>query len=179
MSSLTISGYALISDRHSAALVSSDGSIDWLCMPRFDSPSIFASILDDSAGHWSIRPVGDFKMLREYVEGSMVLRTVFHTSGGILELRDALSLGDTQDPHRLGQHAPHMLARWVVCTQGSVRVDMSFQPRPEYGLVAPVLIAVEGGVTATGGAEPIDPVEHDAARGRSGCGSGTFRPSSR
>jgi GH15 family glucan-1,4-alpha-glucosidase len=71
-------------------------------MPRFDSPSIFASILADSAGHWSIRPVGDFKMLREYVEGSMVLRTVFHTSGGILELRDALSLGDTQDPHRLG-----------------------------------------------------------------------------
>ncbi len=155
MSSLTISGYALISDRHSAALVSSDGSIDWLCMPRFDSPSIFASILDDSAGHWSIRPVGDFKMLREYVEGSMVLRTVFHTSGGILELRDALSLGDTQDPHRLGQHAPHMLARRVVCTQGSVSVDMSFQPRPEYGLVAPVLIAVEGGVTATGGANQL------------------------
>ncbi|MFD0451420.1 trehalase-like domain-containing protein [Rhodococcus aetherivorans] len=82
MSSLPIGDYALLSDRHSAALVSSDGSIDWLCMPRFDSPSIFAAILDDNAGHWSIRPAGEFRVRREYVEGSMVLRTLFHTGGG-------------------------------------------------------------------------------------------------
>lgn len=155
MSSLPIGDYALLSDRHSAALVSSDGSIDWLCMPRFDSPSIFAAILDDNAGHWSIRPAGEFRVRREYVEGSIVLRTLFHTGGGILELRDALILGDAQDPHRLGEHAPHMLARTVTCTRGSVSAELLFRPRPEYGLVAPVLTAVDGGITAAGGASRL------------------------
>ncbi len=82
MTSRPIASYALLSDRHSAALVSSDGSVDWLCLPRFDSPSVFAAILDEGAGHWSIRPTGEFRVEREYTEGSMVLRTVFHTSTG-------------------------------------------------------------------------------------------------
>jgi GH15 family glucan-1,4-alpha-glucosidase len=82
MSSRPIGDHALLSDRHSAALVSSDGSIDWLCMPRFDSPSVFAAILDDDAGHWSIRPDGDSTVRREYAEDSLVLHTEFHTSTG-------------------------------------------------------------------------------------------------
>ncbi len=106
MSSLPIGDYALLSDRHSAALVSSGGSVDWLCMPRFDGPSIFAAILDDEAGHWSIRPDSAFRAEREYVAGSMVVLTTFHTSAGTLELRDALTLGDARDPHSLGEHAP-------------------------------------------------------------------------
>lgn len=155
MSSRPIAGYALLSDRHSAGLVSSDGSVDWLCLPRFDSPSVFAAILDEGAGHWSIRPTGEFRVEREYAEGSMVLRTVFHTPTGILALSDALALGDAADLHRLGEHAPHMLARTVTCLGGSVSGEMVFRPRPECGLVAPMLTAVDGGVTATGGADRL------------------------
>ncbi len=152
MSSLPIGEHALLSDRHSAALVSSGGSIDWLCMPRFDSPSIFARILDDDAGHWSIRPEGDFTTERRYVAASMVLLTTFHTPTGTLELRDALVLGDTQDPHALGEHAPHLLARTLTCTSGRVVATMTFRPRPEYGLISPTMSPVDGGAVATGGA---------------------------
>ncbi|MEP6855597.1 MAG: glycoside hydrolase family 15 protein [Pedococcus sp.] len=179
MSSLPIGDYALLSDRHSAALVSSGGSVDWLCMPRFDSPSTFAAILDDEAGHWSIRPDADFRVEREYVAGSMVLLTRFHTAAGTLELRDALVLGDAQDPHALGLHAPHLLARTATCTSGSIAVVMSFRARPEYGLVLPVATTVDGGLLATGGASrltlsstvPLD-VERDETSARFELGSG-------
>jgi GH15 family glucan-1,4-alpha-glucosidase len=155
MSKVPIAEYALLSDRHSAALVSSGGSIDWLCMPRFDSPSIFAAILDDGAGHWFIRPDGEFAAERQYLAGSMVLLTTFHTSTGTLELRDALILGDTHDPHALGEHAPHVLARTVTCTRGRMEVTMSFRARPEYGLVVPVTTAVAGGMVAYGGSNHL------------------------
>ncbi|MBA3587507.1 MAG: glycoside hydrolase family 15 protein, partial [Chloroflexi bacterium] len=179
MSWLPIGEYALLSDRHSAALVSSGGSVDWLCMPRFDSPSIFAAILDDEAGHWSIRPDTEFRVEREYVAGSMVLLTSFHTSAGTLELRDALVLGDTRDPHSLGEHAPHLLARTATCTRGTIDVIMSFRARPEYGLVAPVTTAVDGGLVAIGGANlltlsstvPLE-VKRDEANARFELGSG-------
>ncbi len=152
MTSLPIGDHALLSDRHSATLVTSAGSIDWMCMPRFDSPAIFARILDDQAGHWSIHPEADFHTERQYVTASMVLLTTFHTSTGTLELRDALVLGDTRDPHALGEHAPHLLARTVTCTSGRVVAAMTFRPRPEYGLISPTMAPVDGGVVATGGA---------------------------
>ncbi len=75
---LPIADYALLSDCRSAALVSRDGSVDWLCFPRFDKPSVFARLLDTS-GHWSVRPVGEFQASRTYVEDTMVLSTTFHT----------------------------------------------------------------------------------------------------
>jgi alpha,alpha-trehalase len=155
MSSLPIGDYALLSDRHSAALVSSGGSVDWLCMPRFDSPSIFAALLDDEAGHWSIHPDGEFRVERRYVDGSMVLLTTFDSLAGTLELRDSLVVGDTHDPHALGKHAPHLLARVVTCTRGRVGVSMSFRARPEYGLVTPMTTVVDGGLVATGGADQL------------------------
>lgn len=179
MSSLPIGEHALLSDRHAAALVSSGGSIDWLCMPRFDSPSIFARILDDDAGHWSIRPDGDFKTERQYVAASMVLLTTFHTPTGTLELRDALVLGDTQDPHALGEHAPHLLARTLTCTSGRVVATMTFQPRPEYGLITPTMSPVDGGAVATGGAAGLTfsstiglQVEPDGCHARFELGAG-------
>lgn len=155
MSSRPIGDYALLSDRHSAALVSTDGSIDWLCWPRFDSPSVFAALLDDRAGHWSIRPDTDFRVERRYLPGSMVLLTTFHTPTGTLELRDALALGDTRDPHALGEHAPHLLARTATCVDGRVGITMSFCARPEYGLVKPVTIPSDGGLVAVGGADRL------------------------
>jgi GH15 family glucan-1,4-alpha-glucosidase len=151
MSNLPIADHALLSDRHSAALVTRDGSIAWLCFPRFDSESVFASILDDEAGHWSIRPTSASTSTRAYVDGSMVLQTTFHTADGTLELLDALELGDATDAHRLGEHAPHTLLRGVQCTSGRVTMEMVCRPRPEYGLVVPVLAEIAAGVVATGG----------------------------
>ena len=101
--SLPIAQYALLSDCHSAALVSSGGSIDWLCFPRFDSPAFFARLLDSSAGHWSIRPVGEAQTMREYVGETMVLRTTFTTAAGTIVLRDALAVGPNERGHDLGR----------------------------------------------------------------------------
>jgi len=76
---LPTADYAVISDCHSAALVSCGGSIDWLCFPRFDSPSVFGRLLDSSAGHWSIRPIGDARTTRRYVDATMLLERTFST----------------------------------------------------------------------------------------------------
>ena len=92
MSSTPIADHALLSDCHSAALVSREGSVEWLCFPRFDSPSIFGRLLDDQAGHWSIRPVGDFQATRRYLDQTMVLETTFSTPSGSVTVTDALAL---------------------------------------------------------------------------------------
>ncbi|MGE3194543.1 MAG: glycoside hydrolase family 15 protein [Microbacteriaceae bacterium] len=151
MSEVPIADHALLSDRHSAALVTRDGTIVWLCFPRFDSESVFASILDDDAGHWSIGPVDPATSTRSYVEGTMVLQTSFDTPDGTVELLDALELGDSTDPHRLGEHSPHVVLRGVRCTRGRVTIEMVCRLRPEYGLVVPVLTEVDSGVAAIGG----------------------------
>ncbi|MBG6240189.1 GH15 family glucan-1,4-alpha-glucosidase [Mycetocola sp. CAN_C7] len=155
MSDVPIADHALLSDRHSAALVNRDGSIVWACFPRFDSESIFASILDDDAGHWSMRPSDASTSTREYVDGTMVLRTTFDTGTGTLEIVDAMELGPSADAHRLGENAPHSLLRHVRCTGGRVAVEMSCQPRPEYGLVVPIFSDIESGIVATGGSSQL------------------------
>ncbi|MFD0774619.1 glycoside hydrolase family 15 protein [Streptomonospora algeriensis] len=168
MSRVPIADHALLSDRHSGALVSRDGSIDWLCFSRFDAPSVFAGLLDDDAGHWSIRPAGRARVEREYVEGSMALRTTFHAQEGTLELVDAMELGRSPDPHRLGENAPHAVLRALHCTSGRVTVETLFRPRPEYGLVVPILTGNEGGITAFGGPDRLalsTPLPFDCADG--------------
>ncbi|MFC4534697.1 glycoside hydrolase family 15 protein [Sphaerisporangium dianthi] len=155
MTRTPIAGYALLSDRHSAALVGAGGSVDWLCMPRFDSPSVFAAILDDKAGSWSISPAGPCAVTRRYVPQTMVLETTFETGTGVLVLTDALLVGEDPDVHRLGADAPHVLARRVTCTRGSVELAVRYVPRPEYGLVMPLLTAVPGGVRARGGPDQL------------------------
>jgi GH15 family glucan-1,4-alpha-glucosidase len=153
MSSIAIADYALISDRHSAALVSRDGSVDWLCFPRFDSPSVFARLLDGEAGHWSIRPSVSHEVSRRYLQRTMVLETTFRTASGTVVLTDALLVGADNGGHRLGVGVPRLLARRLSCTEGEVPVETDYRPRPEYGLVAPILSTTQGGVTSRGGAE--------------------------
>ena len=80
MSSIPIGDHALLSDCHSAALVNRAGSVEWLCFPRFDSPSVFGRLLDEGAGHWSIRPAGNFQVSRRYLDQTMVLETTFTTA---------------------------------------------------------------------------------------------------
>src|ERR1700687_3665839 len=93
MSTLPIAEYALLSDCRSAALVSRTGSIDWLCFPRFDGPSVFACLLDKQAGHWSLCAVAAPNLSRRYLEGTMVLETTFRTPTGTAVLVDAMAMG--------------------------------------------------------------------------------------
>src|SRR3954465_9996903 len=77
--SIPIGDYGLLADCNSAALVDRAGSIDWLCLPRYDSPAIFSRILDPVAGHWSIRPAQPFASDRCYAPGTLVIETTFRT----------------------------------------------------------------------------------------------------
>jgi alpha,alpha-trehalase len=153
MSGNPIAHYALLSDRHSAALVGRDGSVDWLCFPRFDSPSVFARLLDGEGGHWSIQPVEPYQVSRRYRNGTMVMDTAFRTTRGTLVLTDALLVGEGNGGHRLGVGVPHLLAREVHCLEGTVPIEIDYRPRPECGLITPLLSVVDGGVTSRGGAE--------------------------
>src|SRR4051794_16992387 len=111
MSATPIADYALLSDRHCAALTSRAGSVDWLCFPRFDSPSVFGRLLDDAAGHFEVAPQADAQCTRRYVDETMVLETTFTTASGTLVLTDALATGASVDPHALGAAAPRLLVR--------------------------------------------------------------------
>ncbi|MBG0564057.1 glycoside hydrolase family 15 protein [Actinoplanes aureus] len=153
MSSLPIAAHALLSDRHSAALVTTGGSIDWLCCPRFDSPSVFGRLLDPGAGHWSISPAGEYTGTRRYLDRTLVLETTFRTATGAVSVTDALTMGPDNHGHELGRGVPHLLIRSVTGLTGQTDMNVSYQPRPEYGLLRPLLSHVDGGVTARGGAE--------------------------
>jgi GH15 family glucan-1,4-alpha-glucosidase len=173
MSTLPIGDYALLSDCRSAALVSRDGSVDWLCFPRFDAPSVFARLLDDSAGHFSIRPTGEAEVARAYLDQTMTLETTFRTATGVAVLVDALAVGRNDRGHDLGAGSPGVLLRRLTCTQGRVEVEVEYVPRPEYGLIHPLLDMVPGGLAARGGADrlllstPVDlAVDRATATGR-------------
>jgi alpha,alpha-trehalase len=155
MSTTPIAEYALLSDRHSAALVSRAGSIDWSCFPRFDSPSIFGRLLGDQAGHWSIRATNATEVTRRYLDRTMVLETTFRTTTGTVVVTDALAMGAGNRGHDLGQGAPHLLLRRAACLEGEMELDLEYVPRPEYGLVHPLLDTVDGGITAFGGADVL------------------------
>jgi GH15 family glucan-1,4-alpha-glucosidase len=123
-----IADYALLSDRHSAALVSLDGSIDWLCFPRFDSPSIFGRLLGESAGHWSLRAPNARSVTRRYVDRTVVLETTYVTATGTAVVLDELAAGGGNRGHALGRDAPHLLLREVTCTQGRRRAARRLRP---------------------------------------------------
>jgi GH15 family glucan-1,4-alpha-glucosidase len=153
VSSTPIADHALLSDCHCSALVSREGSVEWLCFPRFDSPSVFARLLDDAAGHWSIRPVGDFQATRRYLDKTMVLETTFTTTTGTITLVDALAMGANERGHDIGGGAPSLLIRQVEGLTGQVALEMEYVPRTEYGLIFPLLSPVEGGISGRGGAD--------------------------
>lgn len=146
MSSDPIADYALLSDCRSAALVSSAGSVDWLCFPRFDSPSVFARILGTDAGYWSIRALDRHTSRRRYLGPTMVLETTHTAAGGRLTVTDALVLGDGKRGHDLGAGSPGSLLRQVTCTEGSVDVEIVLAVSPDYGLTRPLASATESGI---------------------------------
>ncbi len=171
MSGLPISDYAVLSDCHSAALVSGAGSVDWLCFPRFDSPSVFARILDVDGGHWAVHPSGEFDVRRRYLDDSLVLETQFRSPGGMGMLTDALVFDRHARGHDIGKDAPNVMVRVFEVTEGELDVTVEFCPRPEYGIVRPRLELVDGMLVSRGGASilcldgpPPDEIEDGTAR---------------
>ncbi|MDP8905102.1 MAG: glycoside hydrolase family 15 protein [Chloroflexota bacterium] len=124
-----IGDYGLIGDTRSAALVARDGSVDWLCLPRFDAPSVFAAVLDPGrGGHLRISPATTFTASRRYLPDTNVLETAFETESGRVVLRDAMILpvGTT------GPFPDHELLREIECQEGEVLLAIDFKPRPDY-----------------------------------------------
>src|SRR6266699_7082699 len=150
-----IADYGLLADCNSAALVARDGSIDWLCLPRYDSESVFGRILDEAAGHWSIRPAGAFTSERRYLPGTLVVETTFTTDTGSMTLTDALVFAEGQRGHDLGYDAPHELLRSVEGIAGEVELVLELAPRPEYGLVRPLFRKEGDGGRTFGGPNRI------------------------
>jgi GH15 family glucan-1,4-alpha-glucosidase len=155
MSTTPIADYALLSDRHSAALVSRDGSIDWLCFPRFDSPSVFARLLGVEAGHWSLRATNAAHVARRYLDRTMALETTFSAPSGTVAITDVLAMGEGNRGHELGNDAPHLLLRRAVCVEGEVELSLEYVLSPDYGRTPPLLHAVDGGMSASAGADVL------------------------
>jgi GH15 family glucan-1,4-alpha-glucosidase len=130
-----IADYAVIGCTRSIALISKRGSIDWLCWPRFDSPSIFARLLDhEKGGCFAIRPTGDFESKRRYVDGTNVLETTFTTSAGVAKLTDLMPvMTETEKRHRLTPF--RQLLRRIEVLEGEVEIEVVFTPRPDYARI--------------------------------------------
>ncbi len=156
MSDVPLHRHALLSDCGAAALVTSGGSVDWLCLPRFDSAPMLARLLDDEAGHFLLAPAEPgCTSAWAYRPSSLVLDTTWSCPEGELVVTDAMALGSRERGHQLGRTAPGVLLRHARCTRGSVSVQVEFVPRPEFGLVHPRLTLSGGAVVAEGGASVL------------------------
>jgi GH15 family glucan-1,4-alpha-glucosidase len=156
-----IADYAFLSDCHTGALVAPDGTVDWLCVPRFDAPSVFGSVLDRQAGGFRLGPYGvTVPATRRYEPGTNVLVTTWSTPGGWIEVRDALTIGPRRGPDTITPHtrppadedATHTLVRTVACLNGAVEVELLCEPVFDYGRSAAewALDGAAGAADATG-----------------------------
>ena len=128
-----IGDYALIGDCRGAALVARDGSLDWLCWPRFDSPSLFAALLDrERGGRFQVSPLGPFRSERRYLTDSNVLETIFSTPGGAVALRDVMPV-TSEEEKRAALRPEHEILREVEGLHGEVAIEIIYAPRPHYG----------------------------------------------
>src|SRR5271166_5214679 len=139
-----IADYAFLSDCHTGALVAPDGSIDWLCVPRFDAQSVFGTLLDRQAGSFRLGPFGiNVPSARAYEPGTNMLLTTWKTPTGWVGVRDALTLGPRRGVDRITPHtrpptdedADHLLVRVAVCLEGEVEIELTCEPVFDYGRV--------------------------------------------
>jgi GH15 family glucan-1,4-alpha-glucosidase len=158
-----IADYAFLSNCHTGALVAPDGAIDWLCVPRFDAPSIFGTLLDREAGSFRFAPFGiNVPTARIYEPGTNILNTTWHTPTGWAFVRDALTIGPTQRQDAITPHtrapadedAHHMLVRIVLCLEGSVDMELLCEPDFDYGRV-PADWSLQGPHTADASGEEV------------------------
>jgi len=137
-----IGAYGFLSDCHTSALLSYDGSVEWLCLPRFDSPSVFTALLDRGCGHFKLAPRGVVVPIsRRYEPGTLVIETTWVTDTGWLVVHDLLSIaewaaeGDGGRPNT-AHESDHSLLRLMTCVDGEVEVEMECAPRFAYGAEA-------------------------------------------
>ena len=140
-----IADYAFLSDCEACALVAPNGGVEWLCLPRMDSPSVFGAILDRDAGHFRLGPADvNVPAARRYLPGTMVLETSWGTSGGWIIVRDVLLIGpwhhetDRSHTHRRSPtdyDADHVLLRMIRCVNGEVQINLDCMPMFDYGRV--------------------------------------------
>src|SRR5436190_16270103 len=142
-----IEDYALISNCATAALVGRNGSIDWLCLPRFDSAACFTALLGKPEdGRWVIAPAHSRRVERRYLDSSLILVTMFETAGGAVELVDFIGL----------RHGFSDVVRLVRGLRGRVAMQTEFILRFDYGAVVPWVERLpEGGISAIGGPERV------------------------
>jgi len=162
-----IADYAFLSNCHTGALVAPDGAIDWLCVPSFDAPSAFGSLLDREAGFFRFGPFGiNHPAAREYEPGTNVLVTTWKTPSGWIVIRDALTMGpfdheDQVTPHTrppADDDGDHMLVRTVECIAGSVEIELVCEPAFDYGRTPADWALVDGSrhtADASGGGQTI------------------------
>lgn len=143
-----IEDYAIVGDCHTAALVARDGSIDWLCFPRFDSGACFSALLGtEEHGRWLIRPENTVRSVhRRYREGTLVLETDYETDEGAVTVIDCMP-PRSREPD---------LVRMVVGRRGEVRMQMQLIIRFDYGSVVPWVRRTEYGIRAVGGPDTLD-----------------------
>ena len=156
MTEAAIADHGLVGDLHTAALISTDGSVDWFCCPRFDSPSVFGALLDDArGGHFRVRPAGGaYESKQMYFPDSAALITRFFTADGVGEVVDFMPV--------LGREvtANHRLVRMVRCVRGRMRFEVDIAPRFDYGRRAHRTDVTENGVVFS-----TDTADPDPARG--------------
>src|ERR687890_1804633 len=138
-----IADYAFLSDCEATALIGANGSVEWMCVPRMDSPSIFGAMLDRDAGHFRIGPAGvHVPTSRAYLPGTMVVETTWDAPGGWLVVQDALLIGPWRDEHERSQthrraatdyDPEHVLLRMLTCVNGELQVALECQPMFDYG----------------------------------------------
>ena len=185
-----IGDYAFLSDCHTGALVAPDGSIDWLCVPRFDAPSVFGMLLDRQAGNFRLGPFGiNVPSARIYEPGTNILLTTWKTPTGWAIVRDALTMGprrcvDAITPHTrppCDEDADHLLVRVVVCLEGELELELTCEPVFDYGRAPAQWSLEEDGHTADASAEELTirlqtdmalGVEGDRVRARHVLGKG-------
>ena len=144
---LRIEDYAMIGDTKTAALVGKNGSIDWLCAPRFDSPAFFAALLGTEAnGCWQIGPVGALRRAeRRYRQGTVILETDFETDTGMVRLVDCMSIDSEQTT----------IVRVIEGVRGDVEMQMRFLPRFDYGRLIPLIGRIDQGIFAIAGTDAL------------------------
>jgi GH15 family glucan-1,4-alpha-glucosidase len=174
-----IADYAFLSNCHTGALVASDGAVDWLCVPSFDAPSVFGSLLDRGAGAFRLGPFGiNHPTQRVYVPGTNVLETTWKTPTGWIVVHDALTMGPWDHEDEITPHtrppadddADHMLVRTVECLEGTVEVELVCEPVFDYARVPAEWTMADGGrhVADASGADLSIRLQSDIALGIEG-----------